>query len=222
MNLQALIVLTLVASMLIGTVVMLFSTGTPEATTPTAPSHSSPAEAGTTTPASSSYSPVAGQEESGFERLTLIHKGYLAPNFKTTDATGVPVSLEQYTGKHGLVVVFYQGEFCSVCAAQLAGIQAKLSEFKAKGVHVIAVSADEKAGALKRKGESGLTFPVVPDPQHKLISAFGVTNHTRGNIAYPTVYFIDKKGRVADTFADDQMQRLQAPDMLKRIDALNL
>ncbi len=221
MNLQALIVLTLVASMLIGTVVMVFSTGTPEATTPTTPSHSSPVGTGTS-PAASSYSPVAGQEESGFERLTLIRKGFLAPNFKTTDATGAPVSLEQYTGKHGLVVVFYQGEFCSVCAAQLAGIQAKLSEFKAKGVHVIAVSADAKAGALKRKGESGLTFPVVPDPQHKLINAFGVTNHTRENIAYPTVYFIDKKGRVADTFADAQMQRLQAPDILKRIDALNL
>lgn len=218
MNLQALIVLTLVASMLIGTVVMVFNTGTPEATTPITTSQASPAETG----GKPSYSPVAGTEESGFERLTLLHKGYLAPNFKTTDATGTPVSLEQYTGKHGLVVVFYQGEFCSVCAAQLAGIQAKLSEFKAKGVHVIAVSADEKAGALKRKGESGLTFPVVPDPQHKLISAFGVTNHTRGNIAYPTVYFIDKKGRVADTFADAQMQRLQAPNILKRIDELAL
>ena len=216
MNWQALIVLTLVASMLIGTVVMIFNTGTPESDSV---GNTATTRASVTKPA---YSPVAGQEESGFERLTLLHKGNLAPNFKTLDATGKPVSLEQYIGKHGLVVVFYQGEFCSVCAAQLAGVQAKLSEFKEKGVRVIAVSADEKAGALKRKGESGLTFPIVPDPQHKLISAFGATNHTRGNIAYPTVYFIDKTGKVADVFADEQMQRLQAPDMLKRIDALKL
>lgn len=220
MNMQALIVLTLIASMLIGTVVMVFNTGTPEDGTKETPSVET--TTAKTASSSSSYSPVAGKEESGFERLTLIRKGFLAPNFKTTDATGIPVSLAQYTGKHGLVVIFYQGEFCSVCAAQLAGVQAKLSEFKAKGVHVIAVSADEKAGALKRKGESGLTFPIVPDADRKLINAFGVTNHTRGNIAYPTVYFIDKKGKVADTFADDQMQRLQAPDMLKRIDALKL
>jgi thioredoxin-dependent peroxiredoxin len=221
MNLQALIVLTLVASMLIGTVVMVFNTGGSQSNTD--PEHpvalTTATSVSTTLPSSS---PVAGAEESGYERLTLLNKGNLAPNFKTVDASGTPVSLEQYTGKHGLVVVFYQGEFCSVCAAQLAGIQAKLSEFKAKGVQVLAVSADEKAGALKRRGESGLTFPVIPDPQRKLISAFGATNHARSNIAYPTVYFIDKQGKVADVYADPQMQRLQAAEMLTKIDALNL
>jgi peroxiredoxin Q/BCP len=217
MNMRALIVLTLVASMLIGTVVMVFNTGGEQSA---APAIATATEQHTITP--SSYSPVASDGESGFERLTLIRKGFLAPNFNTQDATGTPVSLAQYIGKKGVVVVFYQGEFCSVCAAQLEGVQARLSEFKAKDVVVIAVSADDKAGALKRKGESGLTFPVVPDPQSKLINAFGVTNHTRGNIAYPTVYFIDKQGKVAETFADDQMQRLQAPDMLKRIEQLKL
>jgi peroxiredoxin len=221
MNLQALIVLTLVASMLIGTVVMVFNTGTPQPNS-TAEHPDSVATATSVASTPPSYSPVAGAEESGYERLTLINKGNLAPNFKTVDATGAPVSLEQYIGKHGLVVVFYQGEFCSVCAAQLAGIQAKLSEFKNKGVAVIAVSADEKAGALKRRGESGLTFPVVPDPQRKLINAFGATNHARGNIAYPTVYFIDKKGTVADVYADPQMARLQAPEMLTKIESLTL
>jgi peroxiredoxin len=219
MNLQAIIVLTLVASMLISTVLMVFNTGTPDG----AKHHPTPVS--TITPETSggaSLSPVTDSEESGYERLTLINRGNLAPDFKTIDAKGKMVGLSNLIGTHGLVVVFYQGVFCSVCANQLAGIQASLAAFKARKVHVLAVSADDKPDALKRMGESGLTFPVIPDPQRKLINAFGVTNHARGNIAYPTVYFIDKQGKVADTFADPQMARLQAPEIIKKIDALTL
>jgi peroxiredoxin Q/BCP len=219
MNLQAIIVLTLVASMLIGTVLMVFNTGS------TSGDGKHPVAINATPPETTGgkpLSPVTGSEESGYERLSLINRGNLVPDFKTIDAKGKMVALSSLIGQHGLVIVFYQGVFCSVCANQLAGIQASLSAFKARKVHVIAVSADDKPDALKRMGESGLTFPVIPDPQRKLINAFGVTNHARGNIAYPTVYFIDKQGKVADTFADPQMARLQAAEIIKKIDALTL
>ena len=107
-----------------------------------------------------------------------------------------------------------------MCAAQLEGFQKYADAFKKKKYNLIAISADTHPEALERQGKSGLSFPVVPDPERAIISNYGVANVSRGNIAYPTIYVVDKKGRISFTFADARMTRLQAPDLLQKIETL--
>lgn len=151
------------------------------------------------------------------EQLALLEKGTLAPHFEATDANGDKVALADYLGKEAVVMVFYQGHFCSVCASQLEGIQAKLQAFEALPAKVIAVSADTPEMARATVGEHGLNFPVIPDPQRQLIEQFGVANRAKANIAYPSVYVIGKNGRVQLAFADEAGRRMQADELLKAL-----
>ena len=160
-------------------------------------------------------------EGSGFEGLYLLPKESIAPRIKATAVNGTVVDTEAFQKKgEGTVLIFYQGVFCSVCAAQLEGFQKYAEAFKKKHYNVVAISADNQADALERQGKSGLSFPVLPDPERAIISNYGVANVSRGNIAYPTVYVLNTEGRVAFTFADARMTRLQAPDLLKKLGTL--
>jgi peroxiredoxin len=157
-------------------------------------------------------------EGSGFEGLYLLPKDSIAPRVKAQAVNGSLVDTEAFQKKgEGTILIFYQGLFCSVCAAQLEGFQKLANTFKKKHYNLVAISADTHPDALERQGKSGLNFPVVPDPERAIISNYGVANVSRGNIAYPTIYVLDQKGRVSFTFADARMTRLQAPDLLKKI-----
>lgn len=150
--------------------------------------------------------------------LDMIPVGQPAPNFTTTDVAGKPVTLASFKGKKNVVLIFFQGSFCSVCGHQLENIQAHLSQIRAKDAEVLAISADDVQHSKKTKGEHGLDFEVIPDPNRKLIREFGVANITRQNIAFPTAYVIDKKGIVRLSYAHPQGQRIQSDGLL---DALN-
>ncbi len=160
-------------------------------------------------------------ENSGFEGLYLLPKDSIAPRIKAQAVNGTLVDTDAFQQKgEGTILIFYQGVFCSVCAAQLEGFQQYAKAFKQKQYNIVAISADTQPEALERQGKSGLGFPVVPDPERAIISNYGVANVSRGNIAYPTIYVVDKKGRVRFTFADARMTRLQAPDLLKKFETL--
>jgi peroxiredoxin Q/BCP len=160
-------------------------------------------------------------ETSGFDGLYLLPTGSIAPQIQATSANGKTIKMESLQKKgEGSVLIFYQGVFCSVCANQLEGFQAHITDFKKKGYNLLAISADTLPDAQERQGKSGLSFPVIPDPERAIISNYGVANVTRGNIAYPTVYVIDAKGKVAFSFADEEMTRLQATDLLKKLEAI--
>ena len=51
-------------------------------------------------------------------------------------------------------------------------------------------------------GQGGINFPLLSDPDHRTIDAYGLrdpayTKQKFDGVPYPTVYVIDKEGRVA-------------------------
>lgn len=151
-----------------------------------------------------------------YDFLDLIPEGKKAPDFQTKTVDGKTLSLAGLKGKN-LVIVFYQGSFCSVCGHQLSNLQKHIDDFKAQNTEIIAVSADDAAHAMKTLGERGLSFNVVPDPNKALIKQFGVQNISKHNIAYPSAYIIDSKGTVRLSFADAAGTRLHSNDLLPRL-----
>lgn len=149
--------------------------------------------------------------------LDLVPAGKQAPDFSVKDAAGKSVNLSDYRDRKNVALIFYQGSFCSVCAAQLSNIQQHLSQFRQKDTEIIAISADDAVHAQKSIGENGLSFPVIPDSKSALIQSYGVSNISKKGIAWPSVYIIDKKGKVAFSFADPSGRRLHSDDLLKNI-----
>ncbi|MEM0951746.1 MAG: peroxiredoxin family protein [Cyanobacteria bacterium P01_H01_bin.74] len=163
-----------------------------------------------------SYSPRL-DNTNAFAFIDLLAVGKQAPVFSAKSSSGKTIKLADYQNKKNVVLIFYQGSFCSLCEAQLSGIQKELSAFEAKETEVIAISADDMNHAKKRQGESGLSFPVLPDAEKKIIQRYGVANISKNNMAWPSVYIINKSGRVSFRYASKSGKRLQAEEILAKI-----
>ncbi len=160
-----------------------------------------------------SLSPVLTQTDA-YEFLDPIPVGKKAPDFTAKTADAKTIHLSDFKNKKNVVLVFYQGSFCSVCGHQLANIQENKSHFNAQDAVIIAISADDQAHAMNSVGEHGLTFNVVPDSDKKLIKSFGVANISKKDIAWPSLFVVDKKGIVRLSFANREGQRLHSEEIL--------
>ncbi len=151
--------------------------------------------------------------------LSPVPVGQSAPDFKVKDASGKMVSLSGFKGKKNVVLIFYQGDFCRVCGAQLDNLQSNLKAFQDYDAEILAISSDPIEKARKTFGEHGLSFSVLPDEQLKIINQFGVPNVKR-NIAWPSVFIIDKAGIVKLSYADPDFKRLYSPELLKALEVI--
>lgn len=149
--------------------------------------------------------------------LDLIPVGKAAPVFSAQAADGQALNLAQYRGKKNVVLVFYQGSFCSVCGAQLSDFQKNMADFRRYDTEIIGISADDQRHALQTVGEYGLSFPIVGDAEKKIIQQFGVANIARKNIAYPSLYIVDKQGIVRFSYADAHGHRLHSAEVLPEL-----
>lgn len=155
-----------------------------------------------------------------FAFLDPVPVGKKAPDFHTRTADGKSIQLSDFKGKKNLVLVFYQGSFCSVCAAQLSNIQSHLAAFRDQNTDVIAISADDRQHAMQSVGEHGLTFHVVPDSKKEIIQKFGIGNVSKQGIAWPSLFIVDKNGVVKFSFANREGHRLHSNEILPQLSKL--
>jgi len=100
-------------------------------------------------------------------------------------------------------------------------LQEKKAAFEKNGLKVASVSYDS-VDILKSFGDRvGITFPMLADPDSKIISDFGILNENipKGNltygIPYPGSYVIDARGIVQSKyFTPDYRERYTAGDIL--------
>lgn len=64
--------------------------------------------------------------------------------------------LDQAKPKNFTVIVFYRGYHCPFCKRYLTELEGRLADFAAKGIEVIAISADGQDRAEKSRTEWGL------------------------------------------------------------------
>lgn len=146
--------------------------------------------------------------------LTPIAVGKPAPDFKVKTADESLIQLSQFKGKKNVVLIFYQGNFCTVCGHQLANLQKHYQDFKDQQAELIAISADDLAHAQMTLGAKGLSFYLVPDSDKTIIKKFGVANVSKNGIAWPSLFVVDKAGVVRFSYADANGKRLHSNEIL--------
>lgn len=88
---------------------------------------------------------------------------------------------------------------------------------------ILAVSVDphEKALAMRERlvGQPGVDFPMLSDPDHKVIDRYGLLNDkARNPIPHPATYVIDHAGTVRWRFVEvDYKLRPSNEDVLREI-----
>lgn len=166
----------------------------------------------------------------GRERNTLLEVGKSLPDFSLKDAAGNVVSSKEM-GSQASLIMFYRGNWCPLCMAQIKEVAAQYRELEARGVKIYMVSPqseghtdslakrfdvnmnflidenNQAADTLQIKAENGLPMG---------LQALGYDSDT----VMPTVVMTNDKGVIifAD-LTDNYRVRPEPEDFLKVFDA---
>lgn len=132
---------------------------------------------------------------------TRLAPGDKAPAFSLPDADGKKVSLADYKGRH-VVVYFYPAASTPGCTKQACAFRDSLSELNNADVDVVGISPDKPEKLAKFRDAEGLTFPLLSDPDRKVLTAWGAYGEklmygkTVTGVIRST-FVVDAKGKIA-------------------------
>ena len=98
--------------------------------------------------------------------------GQDAPTFTLPSQDGSPISLDQYRGKW-VVLYFYPKDMTTGCTIEAHKFQDALPQFDAKNAVILGVSVDTVDSHKQFCTKDSLTFHLLADPDHKVVSAYG-------------------------------------------------
>ena len=172
---------------------------------------------------------LVGKKAPKFNTKAVVNGGEIVSDF----------SLEQFIGKKHVLFFFYPKDFTFVCPSELHAFQAKLDEFKAKGVEVVACSTDTPEshwGWLQVEksegGIKGVTYPIIADTNKTISKNYDVLAgdyfyddneqlQAQGElIAYRGLFLIDKEGVVQHQIVNNFPLGRNVDEALRMVDAL--
>lgn len=172
---------------------------------------------------------LVGKKAPSFSATAVVNGGMIEENF----------SLDQYVGKNPVVLFFYPKDFTFVCPSELHAFQAKLGEFEARGVKLVACSTDTAEshwGWLQvpkgKGGIEGVKYPIIADTDKTISAAYDVLDgeydyDMDGNlvatgqmIAYRGLFLIDKNGIVMHQLVNNFPLGRNVDEALRMVDAL--
>ncbi|MBM4441039.1 MAG: peroxiredoxin [Candidatus Rokubacteria bacterium] len=101
-----------------------------------------------------------------------IAEGKRAPDFTLESAEGRKVSLSDFTGKD-VVVYFYPKDDTPGCTKEACGFRDLWKDLQRAGVVVLGISGDAPASHQQFIAKYKLPFPLLSDPDKKVMSAWG-------------------------------------------------
>jgi thioredoxin-dependent peroxiredoxin len=101
-----------------------------------------------------------------------LQPGDQAPDFTLADADGQPVSLSSFRGQR-VIVYFYPAAMTPGCTTEACDFRDNLADLNHAGLAVLGISPDQPATLAKFRDKEGLTFPLLSDPDHAVLEAYG-------------------------------------------------
>ena len=101
-----------------------------------------------------------------------LSPGDEAPDFTLRDADGAPVALSSFRGQR-VIVYFYPAAMTPGCTKEACDFTASLPSLSASGYAVLGISPDPPAKLAKFREKENLGFPLLSDPDHKVLEAYG-------------------------------------------------
>lgn len=127
--------------------------------------------------------------------------GDMAPDFTLPDADGNPVSLSSFRGQQ-VIVYFYPAAMTPGCTKEACDFRDNLGDLAKADTAVLGISPDAPAKLAKFRDKESLTFPLLSDPDHAVLAAYGAwgekTLYGRKSVGViRSTFVIDADGKVA-------------------------
>nr|WP_198428417.1 thioredoxin-dependent thiol peroxidase [Nocardia bovistercoris] len=130
-----------------------------------------------------------------------LSPGDTAPAFTLPDADGKEVSLADYRGRK-VIVYFYPAASTPGCTKQACDFRDSLAELDGAGIDVVGISPDKPAKLAKFRDAEQLTFPLLSDPERKVLTAWGAFGEK-------TMYGKTVTGVIRSTFLVDEQGKIE-------------
>jgi peroxiredoxin Q/BCP len=125
-----------------------------------------------------------------------LEVGDTAPAFGLPDADGNTVKLSDFKGRK-VIVYFYPAASTPGCTKQACDFRDNLAELGGAGLEVVGISPDKPEKLAKFRDAEKLTFPLLSDPDRKVLEAWGAYGEK-------TMYGKTVKGVIRSTFVVDE------------------
>ena len=124
-------------------------------------------------------------------------EGQAAPTFTLPSQDGTQISLKSFKGKW-VVLYFYPRDMTTGCTIEAHKFQDSLPQFEAKHAVILGVSVDSTAMHQQFCTKDSLTFRLLSDTDHKVVSAYGSLASRNGVfMANRNTFLINPKGKIA-------------------------
>jgi peroxiredoxin Q/BCP len=133
--------------------------------------------------------------------MKLLEPGDKAPDFKTTDQDGRPVSLKDFAGKK-VVLYFYPKDDTPGCTKEACAFRDGFADYRKRGIDVLGVSADDEKSHKKFAKKFDLPFRLLADTERKIVKDYGAWGEKSlyGRLfkgIHRITYLIDENGTIA-------------------------
>ena len=125
-----------------------------------------------------------------------LEVGDKAPAFSLPDADGKTVKLADFKGRK-VIVYFYPAAMTPGCTKQAWDFRDSLAELNGAGVDVVGISPDKPEKLAKFRDRDGLTFPLLSDPERKVLNEWGAFGEKK-------MYGKTVQGVIRSTFVVDE------------------
>lgn len=165
--------------------------------------------------------------------------GDIAPNFTLTNALGKSVELKDYLKKGPVIVTWYRGGWCPYCNLTLHQLQLELSNFKANGASLLALTPELPDASITTAEKNNLEFEVLSDVGNKVAKNYGVVFKLTDDVAkiynekfslntyngddsnelpLAATYIIDTDGKIVYAFLDaDYRNRTEPSELTQKL-----
>jgi thioredoxin-dependent peroxiredoxin len=132
---------------------------------------------------------------------TKLQPGTPAPGFTLPDADGKPVSLADFRGRK-VIVYFYPAASTPGCTREACDFQESRDELDGAGYAVVGISPDQPGKIAAFRDEGGFTFPLLSDPERKVLTEWGAYGEKQ-------LYGKTVTGVIRSTFIVDEAGKIE-------------
>jgi peroxiredoxin Q/BCP len=130
-----------------------------------------------------------------------LEVGDKAPAFTLSDADGNTVKLSDFKGRK-VIVYFYPAASTPGCTKQACDFRDNLAPLNAAGLDVVGISPDKPEKLAKFRDNEELTFPLLSDPERKVLTAWGAFGEK-------SLYGKTVQGVIRSTFVVDEKGKIE-------------
>ena len=157
----------------------------------------------------------------------VLAAGQHLPDFPLQEGDGSAVTAGEFSGKTTLFM-FYRGNWCPLCMAQIKEIAARYRELSERGVEIVLVSPQPQGHTAKLADRFDVPFRFMVDPDNKAAELLGIAapgglplgmemfGYDQDTVM-PTVVIVDADGVILFADQTDNYRVRPEPDTFLKV-----